>query len=186
MQISEPFRLVHVIAQLRLGAGRYVVDTAIAQHRREPGRVAVLVSEDAESPWVSSAALLDELRRAGVAVIVAGDFFHRNMAVLKAAAASVRTQVLRGATGWPADTVVHAHTAMAAAGARWAGAPRVVLTCHGWGPGRAADVDLQDALAYSLCDVVTSPSEGWAAIVRERTARVSIPILPYGFDLTRL
>lgn len=186
MPQSGPFRIVHAIAQLRFGAGRYVVDTAVAQHRREPGRVAVLVSEDAESPWRSSPALLNELRAAGVTVIVAGDFFHRQMPVLKAAAAHIRAHVLRGAAEWPADTVVHAHTAMASTVARWAGAPRVVLTCHGWGPGRTADVELQDALAYSLCDVVTSPSEGWAAIVRERTVRASIPVIPYGFDIDRL
>jgi hypothetical protein len=61
--VSDPqgFRTVHAIAQLRLGAGRYVVDTAIAQHRREPGQVAVAVSADLEAPWLSSPALLGEL-----------------------------------------------------------------------------------------------------------------------------
>jgi glycosyltransferase involved in cell wall biosynthesis len=180
------FRIVHAIAQLRFGAGRYVVDTAIAQHRREPGRVAVAISQDAEAPWVSTPALVGELGAAGVPVFTAGDFFHRDAATLKLAAAALRQQVLRGAPRWAATSVVHAHTAMAAAAARWAGAPRVVLTCHGWGSGRPADVDLQDALAYSVCDVVTSPSEGWAAVVRERTSRDFVPVVAYGFDLTRL
>ena len=185
--MSEPqgFRIVHAIAQLRFGAGRYVVDTAIAQHRREPGRVAVVVSEDAEPPWQSAAPLLAELHAAGVAVFVGGDFFRRQVATLKPAAATWRGLLLQGAGAWTPTAVVHAHTAMAATVARWAGAPRVVLTCHGWGPGRPAEIDLQDALAYSMCDAVTSPSEGWAETVRERTALASVPVIPYGFNLNR-
>ena len=186
--MSEPqgFRIVHAIAQLRFGAGRYVVDTAIAQHRRQPGRVAVVVSEDAEPPWQSASPLLTELRTAGVTVFVGGDFFHRRTATLKAAAATWRRLLLGAGSEWPKEAVVHAHTAMAAAIGHWAGAPRVVLTCHGWGSDRPADIDLQDALAYSICDIVTSPSDGWARTVRERTARELVPVIPYGFDLTRL
>ena len=184
--MSKGFRLVHAIAQLRFGAGRYVVDTAIAQHRREPGRVAVVVSEDAEPPWQSAPPLLDELRDAGVAVFVGGDFFRRKVGTLKAAAATWRGLLLEGSSTWSPNAVVHAHTAMAASVARWTGAPRVVLTCHGWGPGRPAEIDLQDALAYTMCDAVTSPSEGWAHAVRERTALTSVPVIPYGFNLNRL
>ena len=185
--MSEPqgLRIVHAIAQLRFGAGRYVVDTAVAQHRREPGRVAVVVSEDAEAPWQSAPPLVAELRAAGVAVFVGGDFFRRQVATLKAAAATWRGQLLEASSAWSPNAVVHAHTAMAATVARWAGAPRVVLTCHGWGPGRPAEIDLQDALAYSMCDAVTSPSEGWAEAVRERTALASVPVIPYGFNLNR-
>ena len=188
MQASQDskYRIVHAIAQLRFGAGRYVVDTALAQHRREPGRVAVVISEDAEGPWVSSAGLLAELRAGGVSVLTSGDFFHRQVSTLKTAAATLRATLIGDAAGWPEDTVVHAHTAMAAAVARWAGAPRVVLTCHGWGPGRPADVDLQDALAYSVCDVVTSPSHEWAAAVRERTSVEQVVVIPYGVNLSRV
>jgi|CXWL01.1.fsa_nt_gi glycosyltransferase involved in cell wall biosynthesis len=186
MSASQPFRIVHAIAQLRFGAGRYVVDTAIAQHRREPGRVAVVLSVDAEEPWRSSTALTDELVHADVPVFHCGDFFHRDPATLKAAARALR-ETLVGLSGeWPTDIVVHAHTAMAAAAARWAGAPCVVLTCHGWGPNRPAEFHLQDALAYSLCDAVTSPSRHWAAVVQEKTARESVHVLPYGFNLARL
>jgi glycosyltransferase involved in cell wall biosynthesis len=186
MQQLEGFRVVHAIAQLRFGAGRYVVDTAVAQHRREPGRVAVVISQNAEGAWASSPSLLAELHAAGVAVFTSGDFFHRRVPALKAAAATMRAQLLSDAGGWPADAVVHAHTATAAVVARWAGAPRVVLTCHGWGPGRSADVDFQDALAYQLCDAVSSPSESWAATVRERTAIQRVCIIPYGVDFSRV
>jgi glycosyltransferase involved in cell wall biosynthesis len=182
----QPYRIVHVIAQLRFGAGRYVVDTAIAQHRREPGCVVVVLSEDAEAPWVSSGALVAELRSAGVPVVTAGNFFHRQAATMKSASVALRDAALRGNTAWTPDTVVHAHTAMAAAAARWAGAPRVVLTCHGWGPGRAPHVDLEDALAYQMCDAVTSPSEHWAATIREKTAVERVHVIPYGVDLSRV
>lgn len=178
--------LVHVIAQLRFGAGRYVVDTAIAQHARHPGRVAVVLSDDADGPWVSDAALIAELTGAGVAVHRAGDFFHRDAAALKAAAAAMRAAVCGPSGRWAPDTIVHAHTAMGAAVARWAGAPRVVVTCHGWGPGRPAEFDLQDALAYSLCDVVSSPSERWAEVVRTKCAVTDVPVVPYGLSLTRV
>jgi glycosyltransferase involved in cell wall biosynthesis len=185
--VSDPqgFRTVHAIAQLRLGAGRYVVDTAIAQHRREPGQVAVAVSADLEAPWLSSPALLGELERAGVPVLRPGDFFRRRTSTLKAAAQELRSAVT-AAGGWARGGVVHAHTAMAAVMGRWAGAPRVVISCHGWGMNRPADIDLQDALAYSMCEGITSPSDWWAEVIRERTARQDIGIIPYGLDLARL
>src|SRR6185503_17207503 len=185
--VSEPqgFRIVHAIAQLRLGAGRYVVDTAVAQHRREPGRVTVVVSTDLEAPWLSSPALLRELERAGVPLIGPGDFFRRRTSTLKAAAQELRGAI-DAAGGWAPGAVVHAHTAMAAVMGRWARAPRVVLSCHGWGMNRPPDIDLQDALAYSMCEGITSPSQWWADVVRERTARKEIGIIPYGVDLARL
>jgi glycosyltransferase involved in cell wall biosynthesis len=185
--MSKPreFHIVHAAAQLRLGAGRYVVDTAIAQHRREPGRVAVVVSDDAGAQWVSSPALLAELERAGIPVIRPGNFFSRRAASLKAAAHTMRRALLADGT-WAPGAVVHAHTAMAATMARWAGAPRVVLSCHGWSLERPAEIDLQDALSYSLCDAVTSPSTHWASIVRERTAIDHVAVIPYGVDVSRI
>ncbi len=186
MTTSRRFRIVHAIAQLRYGAGRYVVDTAIAQHRREPGRVAVVLSADADGPWRSSQMLIDELVNADVPVFHCGDFFHRDRAGLMTASQALRATIAGIDEHWSADCVVHAHTAMAAAVARWAGAPRVVLTCHGWGPNRPDEFDLQDALAYSLCDVVTSPSEHWASVVREKTGRPDVAVVPYGFNFDRM
>src|SRR5262245_9604362 len=61
--------IVHIIAQLRFGAGRYLVDVALAQQRRHPGAVTVVVGEDGEGPWVSSPALLEELKANGVEVL---------------------------------------------------------------------------------------------------------------------
>jgi glycosyltransferase involved in cell wall biosynthesis len=180
--MSTPgYRIVHVIPQLRFGAGRYVVDTAIEQHRRIPNCVAVIVSEAANGAWTSSPALVRELADQGIAVHTCGDFFQRGTSPLRDAAERLRQTI----GSWRKDTVVHAHTAPAAVMARWAGAPRIVATCHGWGPDRPAAFDLQDAIAFSLCDAVTSPSRAWADIVRERTGVAHVGTLACGLDLCR-
>jgi glycosyltransferase involved in cell wall biosynthesis len=184
MESLQGFRIVHAIAQLRFGAGRYVVDVAIAQHRREPGRVAVVIAQDTEPPWVSSPSLVSELRAAGVPVFVAGHLAARQAPMLQAAATTIGTQLLRGAE-WPADAVVHAHTPMAAVAARWAGAPRVVLTDHGADHADGGDVAIEEALACSLCDAVVSPSEARSARLRDQTALASIPVIPYACNVDR-
>jgi glycosyltransferase involved in cell wall biosynthesis len=174
-------RIVHAIAQLRFGAGRYLVDTAVEQHRRHPGAVSVVVGDDGEAPWVSSPFLIAELEAHGIAVARCGDLFHRDVTGLKASAERLR----RLAGQWTAGTVVHAHTAMTAAVARWAGAPIVICSCHGWSPERPSAFDLQDALACSIADAVTTPSTHWARVLKQRTALRDVALIPYGFDLER-
>lgn len=175
-------RILHAIAHLGFTAGRYVVDTAVEQHRREPGSVAVVVSEDAEGPWNSSAALAGELAAAGVALHRCGDFLRRDTAGLKAAAGAIATLGVADTPG----LVVHAHTPMAAVAGRWAGAPTVVATCHEWTPDRVAEFGLQEVLAYSLCDRVIAPSAQCAGMVREKTAVTDVQVVPYGFDHQRV
>jgi glycosyltransferase involved in cell wall biosynthesis len=174
-------RIVHAIAQLRFGAGRYVVDTAIEQHRRHPGSVSVVVGDDGEGPWVSSPALLGELSAQAIEVVRCGDLFRRDVRNLKASAELLRRTVGK----WRPDAVVHAHTAMTALVARWAGAPTVVCSCHGWSAERPAAFDLQDAIAFSMCDAVTTPSTHWAGVLREKAGLNDVALVPYGFDLGR-
>ncbi len=176
-----PGRVVHVIAQLRGGAGRYVVDTAVEQRRRAPGSVCVVVSADAEGAWHSSADLLEELAAHGIPVHCCGDFFKRHPVGLRAAASSLSAL---GLFGQP-DVVAHAHTAMAAIVARWAGAPVVVATCHGWNLTRPAAFDVQDAVALSLADRVVAFSAHWSRLLQERLAVTDVHIIPYGLDLQR-
>lgn len=185
MHPSDSYRIVHIAPRLRYGAGRYLLDTAIAQHRRDPGCVAVVIGEDLTAPWVSAAPLIGELRAASLPVLRAGNLFERAVPQLRAAAAALRAAVLPEGLDWPTDAVVHAHAPMAAVVARWAGAPHVVLTVHGWGPGRPGDFDLEDALATSVSDVILAPCERWASLLRQRTGRPSIPVVPYGLDLER-
>jgi len=172
-------RIVHLITHLRLGAGRAIVE--LAKHQAGSGaEVVVGMANDAEGNWRSETGLIRELEEAGVRTLWVGDFFHRDARLLREAAAR-----LRAAAGpWEA-TVVHAHAAMGLAVARWAGAPAVVATCHGWSPDRAAAFDLQDALAFSLADAIISPSTFWARRVSELSGvgGARLHVIPNGVDL---
>jgi len=171
-------RIVHLIPQLRFGAGRYVVDLAARQACASGGdQVVVLVSADAEPPYQSDPQQIEELRGHGVRVAAAGDFFHRTVRGLTDAA----RQVARAGLGRP--WLAHAHTAMAAAVARIAGAHAVVGTCHGVAQGRPEAMDLQDALAWQVCDAVTSPSRHWAARLTDGFAVDRPLVMPYGLNL---
>jgi glycosyltransferase involved in cell wall biosynthesis len=174
-------RIVHLITHLRLGAGRAIVDLAVHQASRAGHRVLVVVAADAEGGWRSDPGMAEELRAAGVAVGAAGDFFHRDPALLDRAATQLRALV----GPWDAATVVHCHTAPGIAVARWAGAHRVIATCHGWSLERPAEYVLQDALAFSLADAIVSPSTYWADRVAALPGHPTVAVVPYGFDLTR-
>jgi hypothetical protein len=103
-------RIVHLIPQLRLGAGRCVVDLAARQARVSGGdALTVLVSADAEPPFQSAPRLVSELRELGVSVEVAGDFFHRTVRGLRDAARQVS-----GLAGFGQPWLAHAHTVIAA------------------------------------------------------------------------
>jgi glycosyltransferase involved in cell wall biosynthesis len=170
----------HAIGHLRLGAGRYVVDTAVHQARCYGHSVNVLVSTDVDGNWRTDPALIEELKSHGIATSVTGDFFHRNLAGLRAAAAEMS---LRRDSTCP--WLVHAHTAMAAAAARWAGADAVVATCHGWDESRPEAFRLQDALAFRLCDAITSPSAFWAHKIELELGVLAPDVIPVGLDLAR-
>jgi glycosyltransferase involved in cell wall biosynthesis len=173
--------VVHMIGHLRLGAGRYIVDTAVEQARHFDQQVRVLVSPDAGGNWKTDPALVAELKSTGISVETAGDFFHRDLKVLLQTSYGLRDR-------WASDAgrfVVHAHSAMAAAAAHWAGAPVVVATCHGFDLQRPSEYDLQDALAYRLCNVVTTPSKYWAAKLTSEMAVADPPATPVGLNLGR-
>jgi len=171
-------KILHLLPQLRLGAGRFVVDLA-TQQARQGHAVRVLVSADAEPPFTTDPALVAELRAAGVPVDVAGDFFRRRVASLLEAGRIVRT--IAGAGEW----LAHAHTAIAAAVARRAGASAVVGTCHGVAPDRPEAMNVQDLLAWSACDRVTTPSQAWARRLSSEFGVPDVAVVPVGLDLTR-
>lgn len=170
--------VLHVVPQMRLGAGRYVVDTAL-QQAREGLHVSVAVGQDAEPPWCSDPALLAELRAASIRVSVAGDLFHRRANTLARAGETLRALLP------PGEGITHAHTAMAAAVARWAGARRVVATCHGWNVEREEAFNLQDALALRSADGITSPSAHWARLLERELGLHDVSVVPVGLDLRR-
>lgn len=178
---SAAITVMHLIAQLRLGAGRYVVDTAIEQARSLKHNVMVCVSADADEHWRTDLRLVSELACHGVKVQSIGDFFHRRPDFLYQSAARLR-DLSDGING---SVIAHAHTAMAAAVGYWAQPDGLVATCHGWGAGRPPDFDLEDALAYQLCDSVTTYSSYWADRLNSDLGVCSPKIILMGLNLDR-
>jgi glycosyltransferase involved in cell wall biosynthesis len=121
------------------------------------------------------------LARHGIEVQTIGDFFHRRLDLLHEASARLRELRQRN----DGTVIVHAHTAMAAAVGHWARPDALIATCHGWGIGRPAEMDLQDSLAYQLCDSVVTYSRYWADRLTRDLAVPSPMILPMGLDLER-
>jgi glycosyltransferase involved in cell wall biosynthesis len=149
--------VMHLIPQLRFGAGRCVVDMAVQQALGLKHRVVVCASTDADDYWRSDPVLISELISNGVQFETIGDFFHRRADTLRRCA--VRIRELHSSSN--NTTVIHAHTAMAAAAGYWAQPDALIATCHGWGTNRPADFDLEDALALQLCDAVLTYSTHW-------------------------
>jgi len=173
--------VIHLIAQLRYGAGRYVADMAIEQARSLKYNVQVCVSTDADEYWRTDPILAEELAGRGIEVRTIGDFFHRRADKLHQCAAHLRE--LKGKAG--GQFIVHAHTAMAAATGYWASPDALIATCHGWGSGRPPDIDLQDSLAYQLCDSVITYSNHWADRLRSELAVSDPKVVPMGICLNR-
>lgn len=172
--------VAHLIGHLRLGAGRHVLETALEQRRRG-WQVEVLVSPDIDSSWRTDPSMVDELRGAGIEVGIPGDFFARDLKKLLATASALRRR-------WPDPDrvpVIHAHSAMPCVVGRWAGANKVIVTCHGMCPGREAAFDLQDAIAFRLADAVVSPSHFWAERLARDYGICGVRVIPYGLDLDR-
>jgi glycosyltransferase involved in cell wall biosynthesis len=173
--------IMHLIAQLRFGAGRYLVDTAIEQMRGLGHTVMVCVSTDVDENWRTDPKLVSELADYGIRVKPVGDFFHRRPGLIQESAACLGR--LRKEIG--SRVIMHAHTAMAAAAGYWAQADGLVVTCHGWGTGRPPEMDLGDSLAYQLCDSVTTYSHYWAGRVKKDLAVQDVDVSMMGLDLAR-
>jgi glycosyltransferase involved in cell wall biosynthesis len=178
---SDSMTVIHLIAQLRFGAGRVVVDTAIEQARGLMNDVAVCVSTDADEYWRTDPKLVSELKDHGIQVRIIGDFFHRQADQIHQCAA--RLQELKPERG--KAFVVHAHTAMAAAAGYWAMPDALIATCHGWGANRPGHIDLEDSLAYQLCDSVITYSNHWADRLKTDLAVRDPQVITMGLDLNR-
>jgi glycosyltransferase involved in cell wall biosynthesis len=174
--------IIHVIAQLRMGAGRVVADTAIEQANTLQHQVAICVSTDADEYWKTSSSLVAELASHNVGVHTIGDFFHRKANLLHQSAGTLK-EIIKGL---PKPVVVHAHTAMAAAVGSWANPDALIATCHGWGIGRPAEFDLQDSIAYQLCDTVLTYSDYWADRLKTDLAVDDSLMIPMGLNLRRI
>ncbi|MBI4827709.1 MAG: glycosyltransferase family 4 protein [Nitrospinae bacterium] len=169
-------KVVHLIAHMRLGAGRYLADIARAQQRELGRHVTVAVSDDIDPNWRTDPKLAAELAAEGIETLRLGDFFSRGVPALAAAARNL-APVLSGA-------VAHCHSAMPAAAAHMAGARAIVITCHGWSQTRPEEYDLQDALAYRLARGVVTSSRFWAARLRRDFNVPAVNLIEEGIDLT--
>ena len=177
----DSMTIIHLIAQLRFGAGRYVVDTAIEQARALNHDVMVCVSTDADEYWRTDPKLVSELDSHGIRVQTMGDFFHRQTDQIHQSGARLQ-ELKRDSRG---AFVIHAHTAMAAAAGYWAQPDALIATCHGWGANRPADMDLEDSLAYQLCDCVITYSNHWADRLKQDLAVRHPQVVLMGLDLDR-
>ncbi|MBN2243026.1 MAG: glycosyltransferase family 4 protein [Acidobacteria bacterium] len=173
--------IIHLIAQLRFGAGRYVVDTAIEQARGLKHYVAVCVSPDADAYWRTDPKLVSELDAHGIRIRTVGDFFQRKAFQIHRAASTI-AELKKDAVG---PFIVHAHTAMAAAAGYWVKPDVLVASCHGWGTSRPSEMDLQDSLAYQLCDSVVTYSSYWAERLKNDLAVSNPQVLSIGLNINR-
>jgi glycosyltransferase involved in cell wall biosynthesis len=179
--MGKEVKIVHLIAQLRFGAGRCVADTAIEQSRGQKHDVTICVSADVDEHWRTDPKIITELASYGIEVLKIGDFFHRRSDKLHSSAARLREL---GANAQGAF-IVHAHTAMAAAVGHWARPDSLIATCHGWGANRPADFDLEDSLAYQLCDSVITYSNHWANRLSHDLAVDGVKVVLMGLNLSR-
>ncbi len=172
-------KVFHVINHLRMGVGRYLADLAMEQTRGLGYEVKVFTSNDVDDTFRSDPGIADELENAGVETKVVGDVFHRKLESLSGGASGLAEHLPQDRE----DVVVHAHGSMAAAAARFAGAKTLVCTCHGWSMDRPEEFDLQDAMAYQMCDVVTTPSQFWADRLANLFHRADTRVIPVGVNL---
>ena len=176
-----PLNVIHMIGHLRLGAGRNIVDTAKAQKRLFGVDVTILTSEDTDEHWRTEPDLVDELAAQDIRVEIIGDIFHRERSSLIEAATRLASWLKTASE----PTMIHAYSAIPAAVARWAGAESVVATCLGWNRDRPEHHNLEDALAYKLCDVVTTPSSLWGDLLVKEFGASDPVVIPIGVDPSR-
>jgi glycosyltransferase involved in cell wall biosynthesis len=60
-----------------------------------------------------------------------------------------------------------------------------VATCHGWAANRSSDIDLQDSIAYQLCDKVLTYSRHWADRLSADLAVKNPLVISMGLNLER-
>jgi len=172
-------KVSHIINHLRMGVGRYLTDLAMEQTMGLGYEVEVFTSDDIDDTFRSDPVFAGELAPTGVKTRTVGDVFHRKLESLTGAVSGLSEHLRQGGE----DVIIHAHGPMAAVAARLAGAKTLVCTCHGWSMDRPEEFDLQDAMAYQMCDVVTTPSQFWADRLVNLFHRADPHVIPIGVNL---
>jgi glycosyltransferase involved in cell wall biosynthesis len=164
-----------------MGAGRVVADMAMEQASKCKHDVLVCVSTDTDESWCTDPSLVEELVSQQIEVHTIGDIFRRKAGTLHRSSMNLRAILSKKCR----PVVVHAHTAMSAAVGYWARPDALIATCHGWGMDRPAEFDLQDSIAYQLCDRVLTYSHYWADRLRTDLAVFNPMVIPMGIGFDR-
>jgi glycosyltransferase involved in cell wall biosynthesis len=160
-------RIAHLTTFLQGGAGRAIVDLALAQ--RQAGHdVLVLTSDRGQPGYGNYPHYLDHLRAAGVPLLVEDSLFTRDQALNLRALACLRAERPRGSLD-----VVHAHAGTPARIARLYAAAEdsavaVVQTQHGWGASKTAEQARDDLAVLDEVDRIIVTSEATRSLLASR------------------
>lgn len=159
--------IVHLTTFLQGGAGRAIADLACAQHLAAH-RVVVVASATSEGGYGNYPDHIEQLRTAGVPVILEDSLFKRDRALnlrvldrLRQAFPDRSCDIVHAHAGTPARIgLLHA----AQAGRRTA----VLQTQHGWGSSKTAEQARQDLATLREVDRVVVTSDATRALLAER------------------
>ncbi|MGE3276402.1 MAG: glycosyltransferase family 4 protein [Vicinamibacterales bacterium] len=172
--------VLHLATYLQGGAGRSIVDLAVASVRR--GRRTIVVATLTPEPGFENyPQYLKELEAAGVELVLADSLFKRDR-WQNALAEDAAILALRGAV----PVVIHAHAAIPAGiglalRRRLRAHPPVIQTMHGWSRNKLAAHVLEDLAIMREVDLVVFPSDAARAQVAEAGGRFAeTEIVPYG------
>ncbi len=182
--MTARLRIAHLTTFLQGGAGRAIVDLALAQ--REAGHdVLVLTSDRGQPGYGNYPHYLERLRAAGVPLRVEDSLFTRDQTLNLQALACLRTDRPRGTLD-----VVHAHAGTPARIARlYAGAEdsgvAVVQTQHGWGVAKTPEQAREDLAVLDEVDRIIVTSEATRSLLASRgISKGRIETIPCGIAAT--
>jgi glycosyltransferase involved in cell wall biosynthesis len=175
-----PLGIAHLTTFLQGGAGRAIVDLARAQ--RDAGHdVVVLTSDRGQPGYGNYPHYLDQLRDAGVPLLVEDSLFTRDQALNRRALARLRAERPRGTL-----EVVHAHAGTPARIARLYAAAEdhgvaVIQTQHGWGVAKTPEQAREDLAVLDEVDRIVVTSEATRSLLAARgVPRGRVETIPCG------
>lgn len=175
--------ILHLTTFLQGGAGRAIVDLAIAQ--AQLGHHVTVVSSRTGVPGYGNySGHLARLSEAGIHVVLEDSLFVREHAATVGAAGALCYL----GDGRRAPDVIHAHAAMPGVAALmlagcWRRPIALVQTMHGWGIAKTTLQAATDVGVMNLMDVVVTPSQSSrATLVAQGVNPSRVRVVPYGVD----
>jgi glycosyltransferase involved in cell wall biosynthesis len=187
--VMEHLDVLHLTTFLQGGAGRAVVDLALAQRERGH-RVTVVTSLTPQGEFGNYAEYLDRLRAAGITLHLVDSLFTRDLAFNMRVVdrlRDMRPDVVGGrATRAEPGLLIHAHAAVPAfIGRRFAAdAPTrvpVIQTQHGWGINKTPQQAAFDLDMLRQVERVITTSRATARLLADYGApRATMTVIPCG------